>query len=332
MSKSPFSGRRQVLRAACALAVSAGLGLMAPALQAAPLVLEGKDGWLFPGWESLTDPDAGGLAAVIAQLRDTQTLLAAHDIGLVVIVAPMKARYYADRLPDGQALGPQVANRYKDMLAQLTAAGIKTVDLDAPVASISAGGHEPFFRGDYHWTAWSAEAAARTLAPVIRTNWKLTGAAGSGTVLGGWTEERRFGDLAELLPPERKKTVGKDLFTVRTTQAPGAAPGLLDDQPSPVHVVGNSFVQPYLGFTQMLSNQLDRPVGLSWNFGNVGPWATFLKYVESPEFTAHKPQVLVWQFNEGQFSYGPGANGKWDAQSIMSDKAWHDRVAAALAK
>src|SRR5271154_5815249 len=102
LSKFSFSGRRQVLRAACALALSASLGLAAPALRAESLVLEGKDGWLFPGWESLTDPDTAGLAAVISQLRATQTLLAARNIGFVVIVAPMKARYAADHLPDGQ--------------------------------------------------------------------------------------------------------------------------------------------------------------------------------------------------------------------------------------
>jgi alginate O-acetyltransferase complex protein AlgJ len=138
-----------------------------------------------------------------------------------------------------------------------------------------------------------------------------------------------YGDLAALLPPDRKRAIGKDRFIVRE-EADGG--GLLPDATPVVQVVGNSMVQPYLGFPQRLSHTLARPVGLTWKFGDTGPWKTLLDYLESPAFVQQKPQAVVWQFNEGQMAYGPGASGQWDASSIMAEAAWLDRVEKALAR
>ena len=136
-------------------------------------------------------------------------------------------------------------------------------------------------------------------------------------------------ELADLLPPEKKKAVGKDHFFVRQA---GNNKDLLDSAPSLVQVVGNSMVQPYLGFPQKLSNAIDNPVGLTWTFGNVGPWKTLLNYLESPAFKSAKIKALVWQFNEGQMMNGPNAATQWDAASIMAEDAWLARLDKALAR
>ena len=95
-------------------------------------------------------------------------------------------------------------------------------------------------------------------------------------------------------------------------------------------VVGNSFVQPYFGFSQRLSNKIDRAVSLKWNPGDIGPWATLLQYLKSAEFTGNPPQFVVWQFNEAQLQNGPDAVGEWAAQSIISPADWTARLQDAL--
>ncbi|WP_238122364.1 MULTISPECIES: alginate O-acetyltransferase AlgX-related protein [unclassified Xanthobacter] len=330
--------RRDLIRGA-ALGLCAGLmattGLTAasgPAAAQSQPIISGKGGWLFPGWESLSVLDKAGIARTIGLIKDAQTALAARNITLIPIVVPLKAAFYADKLPDGVRLSADVSGQYDYILAQLKQNGLDTVDLRPAIKSVEKGKQVSFYRADYHWSAWAAEASADAVAAAIKASGvKLAGAPGSGDKLGQWVTQRHLGDLAErFLTPDQQKQVGPDLYTVRVqSEAKGS---LVDTAPAPVHVVGNSFVQPYLGFPQKLSNALDRPVALTWNPGNVGPWVTFLQFASAPDFARNPPQVVVWQFNEGPFHSAPEATDQWDASSIMSAQQWRDRMQAAVRK
>ena len=330
--------RRDLIRGA-ALGLCAGLmattGLTAasgPAAAQSQPIISGKGGWLFPGWESLSVLDKAGIARTIGLIKDAQTALAARNITLIPIVVPLKASFYTDKLPNGTRISAEVAGQYDYILAELKKAGLDTVDLRPALKSAQTGKQVIFYRADYHWSAWSAEAAADAVAQAIKASGvKLAGAAGSGDKLGSWVTQRHMGDLAErFLTPDQQKQVGPDLYTVRVQ--PEAKGGLVDTASAPVHVVGNSFVQPYLGFPQKLSSALDRPVALTWNPGNVGPWVTFLQFASAPDFARNPPQVVVWQFNEGPFHSSPEATDQWDASSIMTSQQFRDRMQAAVAK
>lgn len=330
----PFAPLRKVARAAAlALALAAtGLAAGAPPAAAQDAIISGKGGWLFPGWESLTVLDKAGIARTVGLLKDTQAALAARNIKLLPIVVPLKARFYTDKLPDGVRISADVDGQYDYILGQLKQAGLEAVDLRPALKSVQTGKQVIFYRADYHWSAWSAEAAAEVVAQAIKgMGLKLNGASGSGDKLGAWVMQRHMGDLAErFLTPDQQKQVGPDLYTVRV-QAEGKG-GLVDTAVAPVQVVGNSFVQPYLGFPQKLSNALDRPVALTWNPGNVGPWVTLLQAVQTPDFQRRPPQVVVWQFNEGPFHSSPEATDQWDASSIMTSQQFRDRMQAAVAR
>lgn len=296
----------------------------------APAVLVGKDQWLFYGRDNLADAGTEGIAGSIALMQAARNALQAKGIGFVVLVAPLKTRFYEDKLPEGTALAPAARDRYTRIVAGLQGAGIQTVDLMPVLKSVERPGQTAFFQKDSHWTGWAAEASAAATAAVITQHWKLSGQAGTGSPLGEWTKERRFGDFAELMTAAQRRAAGQEIYVVRSSKA--AEGSLLDEARSPVHVVGNSFVQPYLGFPQALSNALDRPVGLTWKYGNFGPWSVFLQYLESPLFQQTRPDVVVWQLNESQMLYGPNVSGQWDASALMADGAWRDRVAAAIAR
>ncbi|MDI4664462.1 twin-arginine translocation pathway signal [Xanthobacter autotrophicus] len=331
-----FLNRRRVIAGGlmslgAVFSVAAAAPAMAQTASGGTPILIGKDGWLFPGWESLTVLDRAGITANVGLIRDAKAALAARGVTLVTLVVPLKAGFYKARLPEGASLSADVAGQYDFILDELKKAGIDTLDLRPALKAVETGRQTSFYRADYHWTAWSAEAAADAVAAAIKARVpKLAGNPG-GDKLGEWVTQRHLGDLAErFLTPDQQKQVGPDLYTVRTP--PAAKASLLEGGPAPVQVVGNSFVQPYLGFPQKLSNALDRPVSLTWNPGNVGPWVTFLQSVGTPDFAKAPPQVLVWQFNEGPFHSGPQAADQWDAPSLMSPATWRERMGAAIGK
>jgi alginate O-acetyltransferase complex protein AlgJ len=296
--------------------------------RAAGAVITGQDGWLFPAWESLNKVDNPGTARSIALIKDVQQQLGREAIELVVLIVPMKAPFYAQRLPADQPLSAAVVQRYDRLQGALTDAGLTTLNIKPILQATEQGTQTAFYRADYHWTAWSAENTADATAKLITGRYSLQGEPGGGAVLGQWFDKRAFGDLASnFLPAIKRRAIGRDIYTVRHQVEKSL---LIDDAPAPVQVIGNSFVQPYLGYTQKLSNALDRPVNLTWNPGDVGPWATLLQYLESPDFAQHRPQVIIWQFNEGQFHLGPDAVANWDAKGVTSLNQWHQRIKRAL--
>ncbi|WP_369989033.1 alginate O-acetyltransferase AlgX-related protein [Pseudomonas xanthosomatis] len=313
--------------------LAAAVALAVPAARAddSSIVLQGQQGWLFPGWGSLTEVDSRGIEASTALIKDAQQALAARGVQLQVLVLPDKTRFYQDKLPAGKALSAQVQQRYQTILASLHKAGISAIDDEAVLRQVKGSGQEVFYRTDQHWTQAAADATAVATAEQAKRDVPaLKGSAGSGMVLGSEFKERRFGDLAErFLTPEQRKQTGRETFTVRRQ---AAANGLLDDAPAPLHVTGHSMVQPYFGFPQKLSNSIDRPVSVNWKPGNVGQWIMLLEYLESPDFKRNPPQVLVWQMFEPTYAQGPQASGLWDNASIMSADAWRQRLRAASGK
>jgi alginate O-acetyltransferase complex protein AlgJ len=292
-------------------------------------VLEGKQSWLFAGWESLTTAKPAAEKSSIGLIAGASRQFAKKNIRLIVLIVPLKPRYYEPLLPDGVAMSEEIRKRYDVLLTELRSSGVTAIDVRDAFKTVIAGKQEVFYRADFHWTTFAAEASADQVAALILSSGPLPGKPGTGMKLGDWINDRHLGDLAaNFLSPERKRAIGPEAYVIR--QAPKADAGLLDNDSAPVAVVGNSFVQPYFGFSQRLSNKIDRPVSLKWNPGDVGPWATLLQYLKSPEFTGSPPQFLVWQFNEAQLQNGPDAAGEWAAPSIIGPAEWSSRVHEAL--
>ncbi len=295
------------------------------------LVIKGQDGWLFPVWESLTDASKPRIDANLVIIGAVRKHLAEKNIQLLTLVVPMKASFYPDRMPPTKPISAEVMNRYAYVMAGLCAAGIRTVNVANVLRAQEKDGQHAFFRTDYHWTAQAAEASAVATAEQIRQQVHFDKEPAGGSELGEWVNTRLYGDLAvRYMSAEQRVLLKRDVFRVR--EQPKQSMSLLDDDLAEVHVVGNSFVQPYLGFPQKLSETLNRPVSLTWKFGNVGPWATMLQYLESDEFLQNKPKVILWQLNEPRMHSGPDAVNVWDTESLMKAEVWLSRVVAAISR
>ncbi|MBY0466768.1 MAG: twin-arginine translocation pathway signal [Burkholderiales bacterium] len=292
-------------------------------------VLQGPGGWLFAGWENLKDVDVAGIQSSVALLAKAQTLFESVGTRLVLVVVPMKAALVPHRLPPGMTVSPAMKARYGLIQREMAQAGLRSIDGLTPLLELERQGNLAFYRTDYHWTSAAAEATADAVSKVITQELKVPPSPTGGTPLGEWVTERHHGDFAaKYLSPRARKLIGRDVFRVRLL--PEQSAGLLDDDAAPVHVMGNSFVQPYWGFSQRISNQVQTGTALTWNAGNVGQWAIALKHANEQLKGQPKPSVLVWQMNEAQVHIGPQTTGLFDAASLMAPDEWLGRLKQAL--
>ncbi|MGP1628593.1 MAG: alginate O-acetyltransferase AlgX-related protein [Giesbergeria sp.] len=293
------------------------------------LAIVGKDQYLFADWGTSDAPTWPAIDASVARIAEVRKRLAARGIVLIAPVIPSKKIFYADKLEGEDALTPEMMARYAGIRDRLVAASVPSFDAEAVFRSLQKAGKEVYYRTDQHWTQATADASAKATAELIHQLVpKLAGQSGTGLALGTMANERRYGDLAErFLSPEQRRAAGRETFTVRRATE---TVGLLDSAPAPVHVTGNSMVQPYFGFPQMLSHLIERPVSVNWKPGDVGFWIVLMEYLESDAFRKHAPQVLVWQLFEPNLHLGPDAKGLWDSASVISAQDWSRRLAAAL--
>ena len=115
----------------------------------ADAVIEGKDNWLFAGWESLTVDRPAAERSSIQLIADVNRSLAQQNIKLIVALVPIKPRYYKALLPEGLSIAEAVEKRYDFLLVELRSAGIAAPDLRDALKKVITGKQEyrPIFTG-----------------------------------------------------------------------------------------------------------------------------------------------------------------------------------------
>ncbi len=326
----PSLARRAFVTGAAALAATA---LWRPALaseQRVNNVLIEDDRWLLPGWETLTDPDAAGTAKTLDLVCETAKMLASKGIGLLLMSIPFKARYCPD-LPAG-SVAPVIASRYATSLAAMQSRGLKTVDLEGALRPVKAA----YYPTDQHWTWESVDAAGDALAAALRANWSVPD-KGKHTPLQPFVIDKRYGDLATLLPSALQTQIGVETYRLRTAYGGdlngySEYTGSTEPQPKDtpvVQLVGSSFVRPMWGLPQKLANVLGTDVGLTFFNGDAGPYHALLMNLRST-LPKRAPAVVVWQMTEANLHLGPDAKGWWGITSLMSPDFFLSHVQQAI--
>ena len=107
------------------------------------------------------------------------------------------------------------------------------------------------------------------------------------------------------------------------------AGSLLDDDTPDVVVMGNSFMQPIYGFADVVSEQLDRPVALTWKVHQFSPYYDMLTFVRSDGFKKQRPKMIVWNFAETDMEVSSDNPGAW-GQTAMPPAAFLSDLRKAL--
>lgn len=311
-------------RAALALPMLGAAPVAARAQQAAgSTVIIGRDGWLFPLWDRLDRMDAVALRQVLQMLGEAAGILKQARIDLVFLLLPSKARIYRRFLPEGMRVTPEVDRRYATVVTELRRAGALVPDVDTLFRE--AASREPhwplYFKTDTHWTPVGAELAAVTTASEMRAQLRLPASPRPGTALGEFRMMRlAIGDLVQYVPQAQRANFRSEESPIRDVAASGGGAGLLDEDLNDVQVVGTSNVQPRFGFQPVLSNQIVRPVGLSWRPNNIGPYAALMEYLRSNDFRRQRPRAIVWNHLEADMTSLPN-NQNWQ-RAAMTPQAF----------
>lgn len=298
------------------------------------LVLAGQQGWLFPFWDNLAQVDEVAMRQVLATHADAIAILKRGNIEVAYCLIPMKARIYRRFLPAGRRIAPVVERRYGSLVSALRAAGAVVPDLAEVLGQASATEpHWPvFFRSDTHWTPVGAEVSAVALATAMRAQFRLPPPPQAGVRLGTVRMLRlAVGDLVQYLPPDQRGAFGPEESPIRNVLPATAGPAaLLEEDASDMQVAGTSNVQPRFNFVPVLSNQMERAVGLSWLPNNVGPYAALMEYVRSGEFRQRRPRVIVWNHLESDMAT-PINNPTWRQSGLTAESFLNGLRQAVLA-
>ena len=264
-----------------------------------PGLVVGRHGWLYTTEEFDAPADAGALvAAHLAQIGEARHRLAQRNSRLVVALLPAKARVYSQYTGERRpaALHTEL---YPRALAAVRSHGIPAPDLHRALNACSVLG-EVFLRTDTHWTPAGARCVAERLAALARTaGLRALGTAAYRTSVAPATTHR--GDLLTFLPLEpwfARLAPPADRIEVPRTE-PAAGGGLLDEQPQPaIALIGTSYsADPKWNFTGALQQAFGEDV-VSYAAAARGPFAPMRDYLDSAEFRAVPPRLVIWEIPE----------------------------------
>ena len=309
---------RVTRRAGLAGAVAASLTALPAGAQQPTLVEIGTQGWLFPVWDRLARVDMAALRATLQTMTEAIGVLRAARIQVVICLIPSRKRLMRQYLPAGAQVSAEAAQRYSLTLAECTRAGALVPDLDALFRAQlqQPNAHPIFFKTDTHWTPIGAELAAVEMARQMRAQLQLPASPRPGTRLGDLRPMvLAAGDLTQHVPPAQRGNFGSEQSLLRQILPPEGPAALIEDDSFDTVIVGTSNVQPRFGFQPVLSNQLVRPVGLSWRPNNVGTYAALLEYLRSEAFRRQRPRAMVWNHLEPDMISGTNSSA-WGAAAM----------------
>lgn len=291
-----------------------------------PAVVQGTEGWLFPGWEFNSPADPKPAIGLIAQAK---ALLAKDQIQLVLALAPSKIRLHGEHLRPDRRPPDSLKPYFDQLLRGLSQAGVDTVDLRAAMLA-DKDQHPQFHKTDSHWTVHAAQASAGAVAEKLRPRLGPPASGSTPPPLDTLISRPQYGDLVALQGIAADDP-GRPQESVLAYKESNPAYSLLDEEPHyEVMLVGTSFAHPQWGFSQNLARQLGRPVGLTFRNGNYGHWNILLGYLRGAEFKAHRPRIIVWQINESALATLPDAAVWQRSQVALSAEGWLQQLKLAL--
>jgi len=325
--------RRNLLGGALAGVAGALLPRTSHALTAVNGTVIGKNNWLFLSYDDPRRMDVSKFRAVASVVSNTAKILKSANIATVIAFAPSKARLYSEYLPDDFQFNSQTEARYKTGLQLLRDAGALVPDLEDPLTQFRKKSPDThvYFIGDTHWSAIGAEHAAQVVGDEMLKTLGLPPSAKPGSRLThATTETYTVNDLARNLDPAHRANYKPEQYQ-RMEAASGASAGLLDTEEFDVAVVGCSYMQPAFNFAPMLSNRLNRPVGLTWRVHDIGPYRAMLTYLQGSDFKHNRPKAIVWNLHEMDMELLPNNQGAWP-NNAMSAKDFLTAVQTATGK
>jgi alginate O-acetyltransferase complex protein AlgJ len=278
----------------------------------------GQDGWLFLTEEIRYQPDVSQRRESRVQLiAQVAAAMQSRQIELSVALVPDKARVYEKQLGSNE-INPAALQRQQDLAARLMHAGVKVVNLQAPLqtaAMLGADQQTVYYRSDTHWNQTGAQIAAQHIAQQLSPLVKLQPNTTFRTTQPP-SAAPRPGDLLRLMgldkapgwmrPPLDLESPASTQADASATSAPAKGLSLLGDAglaEPPVVLLGTSYSQRG-NFHGYLQQALQAQV-LNMSKDGGGLLQSASDYFKDDAFKTSPPQLIVWEIPERMFDLPP---------------------------
>ena len=273
----------------------------------------GVDGWFFLAAELRSysrgrfwGADAAGAARAkqdqdpAAAITAFHRMVEAAGIELIVVPVPGKVAAHADRLDPALAGAGRWDAAHQAFNAELTAAGVRVIDLLPELLALRDRGIDPYCRQDSHWSPVAMRLAAERIAQLVKSQPWYAAVAKHPMQRSPPTPITAQGDLVQML---RLEDVAPEPLTIEPVA--GAAP----ERTSPVVLMGDShtlvFHDPALlaadaGLPEHLAAELGMAVDLVGVRGS-GANASRIALARRKDNLAGK-RCLVWVFAAREFT------------------------------
>lgn len=299
-------------------------------LQSYATILPGKNGWFFRNDTdfrqdfAMDEKGVEGFQAITKALQD-------KGITLIVAIIPPKGIVMPENMPDDVASyvefdAPKALQSYKDMIAQMRAAGVNFVGVD------SFDSEKPFFlRADQHWSQAGTDRMAKAIADYVKTlpvYQELPKQKFETVIKGPFSYQGKYTEALRKICGVTTANENDVQAVTSPAQVQANASDLFDDKPVPkVVLVGtsNSKREYDSNFDGALKQYLETDV-VNDAIAGVGYDDPFLIYLSSPEFKTNPPKLIVWEIP----GYYDMSGGK-DVYKTIPASVWGDCGTAAVA-
>lgn len=323
------NNQRHILAAALS---AAGLLVSTTALAQEAPGIAGKNDWIFyrnEFWEDQAQADVSiDLSARLIKV------LEANGTKVVVALAPLKARIYAEHLPANPKLTPSNIANHDRMRDKFRAAGVTVADVNgAFLKSPARTGEQPlYFRHDTHWSSTGALLAAETIRDTVVATPALKAALDATpeskyTLIWGDQWWPMVGDLT-LQMPKGSPAYEKEKIKVFEVKKEGGGGSLTGDAGAPaVTLVGSSYTADWTNFPVALRHALQRDVLSLSITADQGQWVGIETYLRNASFQNSRPKLIVWEMPERDVKSAPDMPYR-EARYVMNNTEWLMRAAA----
>lgn len=302
--------------------------------------IAGKDDWLFYRYELSEAADLHTTEQSIALVAKFNRVLARNGVTMAFTMVPLKARIYAEHLPDQIKLTSYLSGNYQRMSKALRDQDVAVLDLNmAFLAAAAKNPEEPlYFRLDTHWAPAGAMLAAETLRDELPHYAALQQALAATPVSAyemTWAKRKvrtQSRDLVEQLPagaPAYSPELTRMFYVTRSKQSSAALLGAADDPQ--VTLLGSSYSMKWTGFADAMRYTLQRDVLDVAVGADRGSWVGMESYLRDDAFQTQRPKLMIWEMPERDMRAPPDYRYR-DARYVSDNTEWLLRAAAWVEK
>ena len=302
--------------------------------------IAGKDDWLFYSYELSGPADLHTTEQSINLVAKFNRVLARNGVTMAFTMVPLKARIYAEHLPDQITLTPYLSGNYERMSKALRDQQVAMLDLNSAfLEAVAKNPEDPlYFRLDTHWAPSGAMLAAETLRAGMSQYPSLQKALSATPVSEydmEWSKRKvrtHSRDLVEQLPAGAQSYSPEitRLFNVKRSKKSNTE--LLGEAEDPkVTLLGSSYSMKWTGFADALRYTLQRDILDVAVGADRGSWVGMESYLRDDAFQTQRPKLMIWEMPERDMRAPPDYRFR-DARYFSDNTEWLLRAAAWVEK